>query len=246
MKLSIDHADPAPLHVKVERLVRRLAARADHATHGKPLPGEVELSNRLGVSRATVRQAMSRLVSEGLLERKRNAGTRVASRPLVTSLTDWHSFTAEMTRRGVSLKSLRIEASVRSAPAHVTEFFRVATKTKCLRLIRIRGDEAGPVVRFESWLHPRLRLVPTDDFSQPLYELIERRAGVVPETSQEQIGAIVADTELAGVIDCSTGDPLLTRERRVCDAGGRGIEFCACVYRADRFTYSIELRRRST
>ncbi|MFT3787013.1 MAG: GntR family transcriptional regulator [Tepidisphaeraceae bacterium] len=243
MRLAIDHNDPTPLHVKVERLLRRVAARADHARHGKPLPGEVELANRLGVSRSTVRHAMGRLVHEGLLERKRNAGTRVSRRPLITSLTDWFSFSAEMARQGVKLRSLHVDAALRPLPADVAEFFRLPARSRCLCVTRLRGDDDGPIVEFQSWLHPRIGLAGTDDFSQPLYELIERRSGVTPRHSSEQIEACRAGNELAKVLACDASDPVLRRERRVTDVGRKPIEWCVCSYRGDRFTYAIDIRR---
>jgi hypothetical protein len=57
-----------------------------------PFPPEIEFASRLGVSRATVRLAMQRLVQEGVLVRKRNAGTRVSNRHLKTSFSDWEVF----------------------------------------------------------------------------------------------------------------------------------------------------------
>ena len=240
---AIDPRDPRPRHVQVEDMLRDIAGRADHARRGKPLPGEVELAATIGVSRSTVRQAMSRLVSEGLLERRRNAGTRVSRKPLVTSLADWQSFTAEMTRRGVTLRSMQVRTVVKPLPAEVAACFDLTARTPALWIARVRGDDDGPVVLFQSWLHPRLKLNARDNFASPLYALIEARSGVTPERSSETIGAVAADAELAASLQCDPGQPILTRHRRVFDRDDRPIEWCNCYYRADRFSYAIELRR---
>lgn len=240
--MTVDPASPLPLHVQVEGVIRTLLRRADHAS-GKPLPREVELANRLGVSRATVRQAMGRLVNEGVLERRRHAGTRVSQQPLVTRLTDWAGFTAEMTRQGVKLTTHRLEVSMRDLPAEVGYFFGVPELKPCLHLQRVRGDEAGPIVEFRSWFHPRLSLTLDDDFHRPLYELIEERSHVIVAKSHEVIGAMLADDAIAQSLACSVNDAILTRRRQVSDVGGKPVEWCDCFYRADRFTYSIELTR---
>ena len=54
-----------PLHAQVEQLLRELIAQEEYQK-GKTLPSEVELSKRLAISRSTVRQAVKKLVFEGL------------------------------------------------------------------------------------------------------------------------------------------------------------------------------------
>ena len=60
----IDHKSKLPLHVQVEEYLRKLIESAK-AKSGGFLPKEVELSNRLGVSRNTIRQATNKLENEG-------------------------------------------------------------------------------------------------------------------------------------------------------------------------------------
>ena len=61
MKLSIDHNSPVPLYVQAELLLRELIALPEHQ-EGKLLPNEVDLANKLGISRNTLRQATNKLV----------------------------------------------------------------------------------------------------------------------------------------------------------------------------------------
>lgn len=240
--MLIDPNSPVPLHAQVESVVLRLVQRREHQD-GKPLPGEIDLAIRLGVSRATVRQAMTRLQNQGVLERRRNAGTRVVQRPVVTQLVDWDSFSAEMTRQGVKLVTSHLQVSKKPVPGKIAYFFSVAPKRQCLEVIRVRDDEHGPLVEFRSWLHPRLGLNENDDFSQPLYELIQKKSNVVVQRSAELIGAVTADADLASRLGCPAGQAILTRCRQVSDVGGKPVEWCDCFYRADRFTYAVQLHR---
>src|SRR5690606_31987162 len=79
LELKIDHKSPIPLHVQAEQLIRQLAQSPDYQ-HGKLLPNEVDLAKRLAISRATLRQAINKLVFEGLLVRKKGVGTRVVKK----------------------------------------------------------------------------------------------------------------------------------------------------------------------
>ena len=76
----IDHKSPVPLHVQVEELMRKMIEMPKYQ-NGELLPNEVSIATQLGVSRNTVRQAINKLVYEGLLVRKKGVGSRVAENP---------------------------------------------------------------------------------------------------------------------------------------------------------------------
>ena len=75
--MKLDHASSKPLHVQAEEILRKLIESEEYK-NGKFLPNEVDLSERLNISRNTLRQAINKLVFEGLLIRKKGVGTKVA------------------------------------------------------------------------------------------------------------------------------------------------------------------------
>ena len=103
MAFQIDHKSQLPLHFQVEELLRKLIDLPEYQS-GQFLPGEVELSKQLGVSRNTIRQATNKLEYEGLIVRKKGYGTKVAENSMNTQLSNWHSFTQEMNQKGISLR----------------------------------------------------------------------------------------------------------------------------------------------
>ena len=72
--MKIDHNNPKPLHIQAEEILRQLIESEEYK-NGKLLPNEVELSEQLNISRNTLRQAINKLVFEGLLSRKKGVGT---------------------------------------------------------------------------------------------------------------------------------------------------------------------------
>jgi GntR family transcriptional regulator len=112
-----------------------------------------------------------------------------------------------------------------------------------VKLTRLRGDENGPFVYFESFLHPRIGITPDEDFSQPLYELLEKKFNVIPATSREKIIARLASKITASRLKINQNEPVLLRERFVSDPGDRPIEYNIGFYVAEKFTYSIEIKR---
>lgn len=242
MDLSIDHQNKVPLHLQVEELIRKLIDSPEFR-NGAFLPKEIELANRLGVSRNTIRQATNKLEYEGLLTRKKGVGTKVAQKkPLSTGLDHWYSFTREMQERGVQVENLHIKAENVKADEKVSRFFNIRLHKTVVKLSKLKGSEGEPIVYFESYFHPRIGLVPEDDFSKPLYSLLEEKFGVLVVRSNENISAALAG-EQASRLQVAPQAPILLRERFVYDPGDRPIEYNIGYYRADKFTYSIDIKK---
>src|SRR5258708_1578981 len=107
---------------------------------------------------------------------------------------------------------------------------------------KLKGSEGDPIVYFESYFHPRIGIVPGDDFSRPLYTLLEEKFGVLVVRSNENISAALAG-DLAPKLKISSQSPILLRDRIVYDPGDRPIEYNIGYYRADKFTYSIDIKK---
>ncbi|MCU0395499.1 MAG: GntR family transcriptional regulator [Chitinophagaceae bacterium] len=242
MKLAIDHNSPVPLHVQVENLLRELIRQPQYQ-QGELLPGETQLASVLGISRNTLRQATNKLEYEGLLIRKKGIGTRVKQQAVTSHLEHWHSFTQEMNEQGVSLVVYEQRCETVAADARLAAFFHVQEGEPVFSLKRLRGSHHGPLVYFESYFHPRIGINANDDFSRPLYDILEQDYHVVPALSKENISARPAKASIAAALRIKKGAPILYRERFVFDPGGRPVEYNTGCYRADRFTYSIDIRR---
>lgn len=241
-RLRVDRGSGEPLHLQIERQLRRLLHRPEYR-NGKLLPSEVVLARELKVSRNTLRAAMTRLGAEGLLHRTPKVGTRVASKPPHSSLEAWESFTEEMRRQGIAVENYDLLLERERANAEVADALGIAPMAIVWRLRRIRGWDGVPAVVAVSWLHPAIGLSGAEDFDRPLYEVIGRVSGLVPVVSREEITAMEADRALAKDLKIAPGDAVLLRRRVIVDARGRVIEFNQNFYRTDRYTLTLTLGR---
>lgn len=242
MELKIDHTSRIPLHLQVESMLRTLIQQPEYQ-QGELLPREIELAKMLGISRNTIRQATNKLEYEGLLVRKKGVGTKVAGNSVTTHLDQWHSFTQEMNDQGVVLTSFLILVDKVEASPKQCAFFNIPAGTQVIKLSRLRGDLKGPFVYFESYFHPRIGLTGDEDFSRPLYEILEKDYQAIPTLSKEQIRAGLASVFVAKRLRIKPGDPVLIRERFVLDPGNRPLEYNIGFYHAEKFTYSIDIRK---
>jgi len=244
MKYSIDHKSPIPLHAQAEALLRKMIQEPEFREGGF-LPNEVDLAKRLGISRNTIRQSLNKLVFEGLLVRKKGIGTTVAKRSVNSKVTSWLSFTQEMKTKGLDPKNFEIKVSWVIPDQEVVSSFGIGYERKVLKLERLRGLQDGPFVYFISYFHPRVGLSGTEDFSRPLYEILEQDYSTIARVSREELSARAATEFLAGKLLISVGDPIFVRKRIVFDPGDRPIEFNIGFYKSDSFVYSIESERES-
>ncbi len=242
MNYNLDHKNPLPLHLQAENLLRAIIKDPQYA-NGKFLPNEIQLAKQFAISRSTLRQALNKLVYEGLLVRKKGVGTRIAEPAISSKSKNWLSFTQEMTARGVHIKNFELHVTWVTPEDAIADFFDIGTAKKILKLERLRGKLEGPFVYFISYFHPRVGLTGEEDFKRPLYDILEKDYHVTATLSKEEISAKAADKFLAAKLEVEPGSPILCRKRFVYDQGERPIEYNLGYYRADSFVYTVESRR---
>lgn len=242
MKFSINHKSPVPLHVQAEELLRNIIKDPQYSD-GKLLPNEVDLAKQLAISRTTLRQALNKLVYEGLLVRKKGIGTKVAGASVSSKSNNWLSFSQEMQARGIPIRNFELHISWVNPDEQIANFFEISPTKKILKLERLRGKLEGPFVYFVSYFHPRIGLSGDEDFKRPLYEILEKDHSVIANLSKEEISARPADKFIAAKLEIEPNSPILFRKRFVYDQGDRPIEFNLGYYKADSFVYTIESRR---
>lgn len=242
MKIKLDHKSHIPLHFQIEEQIRE-AIKNEKYQSGEKLPNEMDLSKQLGISRNTLRQSINKLVYEGLLIRKKRVGTFVKKLGITSRASNWPSFSQEMKTLGIKIKLFDQDISWALPDEELSRYFDIKDDTKLLRLERIRGSEEQPFVLFVSYFNPRIGLTGQEDFSRPLYEILENDYNSVAKVSKEEISAVSATQELAEKLQVKVGEPLLRRKRFVYDPGGRPLEWNIGYYKADSFTYTLEFER---
>lgn len=241
MKIILDHHSPIPLYIQIENQLRH-EIQDEKYKHGKKLPNEVSLSKQLGISRSTLRQAINKLVTEGLLVRRKGVGTVVTNHAVTSNAQNWLSFSQEMKVMGIRVKNYELTVKLEEPDEILCHFFDIKRNSKVLKLERIRGDVDKPFVYFISYFNPRINLTADEDFTRPLYDILSEH-DIIVKRSQEEISAIAADEILAKKLLVKVGSPILKRKRSVYDPGGRPVEWNIGYYRADSFAYTVNSER---
>lgn len=239
--MQLDHSAPIPLRAQVEALLRKLVREKEYQ-RGALLPDEVKLARELGVSRGTVRAGISKLVFEGLLERKAGVGTRVSHKHGESGIAAWRSFTREMASKGITVENYHLDYRRAPASPEAAQALQIPP-SDIWRLDRVRGWDGKPVLSTTSWFHPRLCLTGSEDFSKPVYETLAAATGARPHRASEAFLAVKADVQQSRMLQVPRHSPLLLRRHTVFDAGNRAIEFAEVYYVSSRFTMTLDLRQ---
>ena len=162
-------------------------------------------------------------------------------------MKNWLSFSQEMQRLGITIKNYELHVSLEYPDEKVRRFFGLDEEGKagtlCLKLERVRGHAEYPFVVFISYFNPRFPISSDDNFTMPLYELLETKYNIVVHTSVEEISARLAGKRISTKLRISENDPILIRRRYVYDIKGVPVEYNVGYYRADSFTYTITAER---
>lgn len=208
---------------------------------GDPVPPERALSERFGVARETVRQALQELLVEGRIER-RGRGTVVSAPKLVQPLS-LQSYTEGAKQRGrvPSRELVTFERIV--GDEQLCADLELADGSPVLHLERVLladGEKLGlestylPAERFGHFLRDF-------DPGTSLYAAI-RAERISFAVAEERIETVLASPREAALMETTTAMPMLLLNRRSLDTDGRPIERVRSLYRGDRMAFRAILR----
>jgi len=241
--IELDRSSPVPLYFQVARQIEQAIERGD-LVPGSRLENEIELADRLGLSRPTMRRAIQELVSKGLLVRRRGIGTQVVHgqvkrRVELTSLHD------DLTRGNQHPTTRVLEHEVLPASDDVAVQLGVPSGSPVVRLVRIRFAQDEPLAILRNWLPASLASFSTAELEERgLYGLL-RSTGVHIRIASQRIGARTATTEEAHQLGIKRGAAVLTMQRTAYGESGSAVEFGAHIYRSDNYSFEITLVERS-
>lgn len=234
----------SPRHEQLSDWLRDRIRTGEMSTHDQ-LPSEAELVDLSGVSRITVRRALSTLENEGRLYRRQGLGSFVAPPPLPQGLVHLTDFAQDMDRAGLVASSRVLHRAPEAAPPFVAEALGMEPGAPTVRMDRLRLANGRPVALDQTWLPPFYAqfLEGHDLTTETIYGVLERDYQIPVLRGTYRIEATVARAEEAEPLGVPEGAALLLVGRTSYTAGERAVYHQRRYYRADRVAFDLELAR---
>ncbi|TCR64187.1 GntR family transcriptional regulator [Bosea sp. BK604] len=221
---NLTATEALPLYEKAKRHMSEAILMGEWPP-GTVLPNETALAQMFGIAVGTVRRAMSDLVAEGLLSRRRKTGTVVTGRSPHHSMRIFFQYFRLHRADGTLVRSRAevLSVGLLKASERESEQLQIAPGAEVVKIHRIRHVDDRPV------MHDRLVLaaervpgLPHEPAELPelLYIHLLERYGIRISAVREQLTADFADAEDARLLNLSLPAPMLTIEEIAYDQAG--------------------------
>ncbi len=207
---------------------------------GQRLPSERDLADDFEVSRMTLRQAITLLVEEGILERRVGSGTYVASHRVQEKMRGTTSFTEIVRSQGKTPSSQVV--SYQRKPANETEIQQLQLKASdyVVRMERVRYADNVPLV-FEVASIPEklIRQFKREDITEHFFQTLTDNGYEIGK-SQQTIYAKNASERVANYLKVPKNHAVLALTQVSYFTDGRPFEYVHSQYVGDRFEFYLE------
>jgi len=237
--VHLDRSSPVPLYYQVATRLQELIEKGEIGV-GARIENEVDLAERLGVSRPTTRRAIQYLVERGMLVRKRGVGTQVVH-PKVRRPVELSSLYDDLVAGDRAPRTEVLDLRVIPVPDAIAASLSLSPGAEVTWIERLRYAGGEPLALMHNAIPVDVLTVTEDDLAaHGLYELL-RRAGHVPRIATQVIGARSATATEARTLAEKRGASLLTMTRTAWDAAGQALEYGSHLYRASRYSFELNL-----
>lgn len=233
----LDRASPLPLWSQLETDLKR---RIEAGAFDIRFPGEHELVADYDVSRHTVRDALRRLRTSGVLESGRGRGTWLRRQRIEQPLGALYSLFRSVEAGGLEQRSEVRVLEFRTDEA-VAERLRRASGTEFVYLERLRLADGVPLAVDRSWLPRSVAgpLMDADFTHSGLYDELAALTGTRLTGGSEVITALVPDAETRKLLDIPSGCAAMEIRRLGC-LRDTPVEWRETVIRGDRFSVTAQ------
>ncbi|MBA7524755.1 HTH-type transcriptional repressor NagR [subsurface metagenome] len=239
----IDKTSPIPLYVQVsEYLEKRI--KTEKYQVGAKLPSEGTLAGLFQLNRNTIRQAISLLVQQGLVEKQRGVGTFVKAK---TSLSPVHhlgsmvSFVDDFDPDNVDLEERIIQKKKIKAGEELAGKLMIKVDDEVVEIERLRIADKTPLVMERQYYSLK-------DFGELLemelkgsmYKLLIDHFQADLNHSIQTIRAVKPSREIARLMGISSDTPCIFLESLAYNSQNVCIEILQSFYRGDRYMFRVE------
>lgn len=233
-----NHRNGTPVYKRIQNDIRKQIESSELQV-GDAVASERELARIHKVSLMTARHALAGLEREGLVERRRGAGTFVAAPKI--HFNKLMSYTEHMSSRGLNPRSRVLVAKIVEHDPEVAARLGLPATTALVKIERLRETGDEPFALETCYL-------PAKDFAglvraplgrTSLFTTLQRDYGVELAYADEEIDATAADANVAQLLGVHKSAPVLRIRQVIYSTKGKATMYVVGYYRSERHTLFI-------
>ena len=228
-----------------QRLQADLAKLIENTPPGQRLLNEPELARQMGVSRATLREAMRTFETQGIIRRRQGSGTYVVGKvPVIDAGLEVLESIDTMARRlnlAIAVSDLQVESVAADGPTAIG--LGVAEGTRLTRIRRVMRADGRPAAYLIDTL-PATILAPEDlpsEFSGSVLDFLLTRDDQLG-VSRALISATNAPADVAKPLEIQRDDVLLVFTSQLFDSKGGVLDFSTSYFIPGYFQFHVNRR----
>jgi len=244
---KIDKSVPIPLYFQLKELLLSQIDQGDYPV-GSMIPTENEISDMFAISRTTVRQAITELVSEGRLYRVKSKGTFVCQPKINQDFMQiLEPFNDQIRRLGMEPSSKVLDFQKLKADEAVAEHLQLQKGADVYLLFRERYADGSPVVTVKTYIPCTAcpSLMEHDFAVESLYGVLGRSDESRIHHVKRTVEAVEAAKEDAVLLGLKAGKPIQFFTSIGYNQDGKPIEYSLARYRGDRNQFEVTVYTRN-
>ncbi len=243
---DLDRDAPVALHSQISERIRTRIAAGEWPAHYR-LKSEPELAHDLGVSRGTLRRALTTLIEEGLLRQVRGKGTFVTSTTIEPAIAQKLSTLSEdFANQGIVTETDVIECRLIEPPRPVAALLDVSPGARVLKLVRLRSTDRGPVALLVNYVRADLApgIEKTDFRTTSLFGTLEGVYHLKIGSARRTFSAEAASGDAASALELPIGAPVQYLQQVTYLADDRPVEYSDVWIHSEKLRVTSLLSRR--
>jgi GntR family transcriptional regulator len=236
--MSGNHRNGTPVYKRIQNAIRKRIDAAE-LRPGDAVASERELARTHKVSLMTARHALAGLEREGLVERRRGAGTFVAAPKI--HFNKLMSYTEHMSSRGLLPRSQVLVSKIVDDEQEVAARLKLPAASALVMIERLRLTGEDPFA-LETCYLPAAEFagLTTSPLGRgSLFSTLEHDYGVELAYADEEIDAIAADANIAQLLGTHKGASVLRIRQVIYSTKGKATIYVVGYYRSERHTLFI-------
>ncbi|MBA9027355.1 GntR family transcriptional regulator [Peribacillus huizhouensis] len=235
--MELDFNNPIPLHAQLKNI---LEDQILQGYYKDKIPSERELMDMYSVSRSTVREAVSILVREGILEKRHGKGTFVSLKP-VQEWLKMISFTETTKKMGIKL----LNHGPVSTPENIADAHGFEDESFYIKRLRLQDDIPIAIELHYYPIELGQKIAEFDLSTTVLYDALEGELNIDFCEAEQIITCGFPSKEDADHLGVTDTMCLLITERMIFDSDGNMVEYYKGLFRSDMYSFNMKMSRKN-